>query len=115
MNVLLITFQAVAALLGIGVLGYWIIGNKRVSAESLGFLSALSIDIAAPCLTLASLIIDFSPEKTPGWWHMPLWWLGFAAVALVLSIASSYLVKKEYRGEFATAAFYQNGLFFPII
>jgi predicted permease len=115
MNILLVTFQAVAALLGIGVLGYWIIGNKRVSADTLGFLSALSIDIAAPCLTLASLIIDFSPESTPGWWHMPLWWVGFAAVALVLSLATSFLVKKEFRGEFGTAAFYQNGLFFPII
>jgi predicted permease len=115
MNILLITFQAVAALLGIGVLGFWIIGKKRVSADTLGFLSALSIDIAAPCLTLASLIIDFSPEKNPNWWRMPIWWVGFAVIALVLSLLASFLVKKEHRGEFSTALFYQNGLFFPII
>jgi len=29
--------------------------------------------------------------------------------------ASSYLVKKEFRGEFTTGLWYQNGLFFPII
>jgi predicted permease len=115
MHIWLVSFQAVAALLGVGVLGFWIIGNKRVSADTMGFLSSLSIDIAAPCLTLASLIIDFSPQQNPDWWHMPLWWVGFAAVALGLSLLSSFLVKKEYRGEFSTGLFYQNGLFFPII
>jgi malate permease and related proteins len=115
MNILSIAFQAVAALLGIGVLGYWIIGKKRVGSETLGFLSSLSIDIAAPCLTLASLIIDFSPGNNPDWWRMPLWWVGFAVIALALSLLTSLLVKKEYRGEFSTGLFYQNGLFFPII
>jgi malate permease and related proteins len=115
MNILLITFQAVGALLGIGVLGFWIIGRKKVDGNTLGFLSSLSIDVAAPCLTLASLILDFSPETNPDWWHMPLWWVGFAVIALILSLLSSFLVKNEFRGEFSTALFYQNGLFFPII
>src|SRR5512136_1910911 len=114
MHILLVTFQAVAALLGIGIIGYWIIGKHRVTGDTLGFLSALSIDIAAPCLTLASLIIDFSPEQNPGWWHLPLWWVGYAVVALVLSILAALLVNKKFRGEFATGLFYQNGLFFPI-
>jgi malate permease and related proteins len=112
---MLITFQAVAALLGIGLIGFWVIGKKRASADTLGFLSSLSIDIAVPCLTLSSLIIEFSPEKFTDWWKTPLWWIGFAVVALILSLLSSFLVKKEYRGEFSTGLFYQNGLFFPII
>lgn len=115
MNVLLITFQAVAALLGIGLIGFWIIGRRQVSANTMGFLSSLTIDIAVPCLTLSSLIVDFSPETNPDWWHMPLWWVGFAILALILAKASSYLVKKEFRGEFTTGIWYQNGLFFPII
>jgi predicted permease len=112
---MLITFQAVAALLGIGLLGFWIIARRRVTADTLGFLSSLSIDIAVPCLTLSSLIKDFSPERNPDWWRMPLWWIGFAIVGLILSILSSYLVKKEYRGEFITGIWFQNGLFFPIV
>ncbi|MBN1190687.1 MAG: AEC family transporter [Dehalococcoidales bacterium] len=115
MNILGITFQAVAALLAIGLLGFWIIGRKQVTANTLGFLSSLSIDIAVPCLTLASLIIDFSPEQNPDWWRMPLWWLGFAVVTLVLSLAFSFITKKEFRSEFTIGQFYQNGLFFPII
>jgi malate permease and related proteins len=115
MDVMVITLQAVAALLGIGVLGFWIIGRKRVTADTLGFLSSLSIDIAVPCLTLSSLIIDFSPEQNPDWWRMPIWWVGFTIIALVLALLSSFLVKKEFRGEFITGAWFQNGLFFPIL
>jgi malate permease and related proteins len=115
MNIMLVTFQAVAALLGIGLLGFWIIGRKRVTAETLGFLSSLSIDIAVPCLTLSSLIIGFSPVENPDWWRMPIWWIGFSIIGLVLSILSSYLVEKEHRGEFITGTWFQNGLFFPIV
>jgi len=115
MEIFLITLQAVVTLLGIGVLGFWIIGRHRVSNETLGFLSVLSIDIAVPCLVLASLIIDFSPQKNPDWWHMPLWWLGFLAVTLVLALLCSLLARREHQGEFAMGLFYQNGLFFPLI
>jgi malate permease and related proteins len=115
MNVFLVTLQAVFALLGIGLLGFWIIGRRRVPADTLAFLSTLAIDIALPLLVLANLITDFSPQEYPNWWHMPLWWLGFTAVALGLSLSASFLVRKEVRGEFASSLFYQNGLFFPIL
>jgi hypothetical protein len=115
MEVMVITFQAVAALLGVGVIGFWIIGRKQVTSNTLGFLSSLAIDVAIPCLTLSSLIIDFSPENNPDWWRMPLWWVGFAVISLVLALLSSFLVKKEFRGEFVTGVWFQNGLFFPII
>jgi predicted permease len=115
MEILIITFQAVVALLGIGVLGFWIIGRHRVSVETLTFLATLSIDIAVPCLALASLIIDFSPQGNPGWWHMPLWWLAFVAVSLLLSLLLSLTVRRENRSEFTMGLFYQNGLFFPLI
>ncbi len=115
MEIFFITLQAVFALLGVGVIGFWIIGRHRVSNETLGFLSSLSIDIAVPCLVLASLIIDFSPQNNPDWWHMPLWWLGFVGVSLLLSLLCSLMAKREHRGEFAMGLFYQNALFFPLI
>jgi len=115
MEIFFITLQAVFALLGVGVIGFWIIGRHRVSNETLGFLSSLSIDIAVPCLVLASLIIDFSPQNNPDWWHMPLWWLGFVGVSLFLSLLCSLMANREHRGEFAMGLFYQNALFFPLI
>ena len=115
MEIFFITLQAVFALLGVGIIGFWIIGRHRVSNETLGFLSSLSIDIAVPCLVLASLIIDFSPRNNPDWWHMPLWWLGFVGVSLLLSLLCSLMASREHRSEFAIGLFYQNALFFPLI
>jgi malate permease and related proteins len=115
MNIFLITLQAVAALLGIGVLGFWIIGRRRMPENALGLLTSIAIDITLPCLALANILIQFSPQKFPDWWHMPLWWLGFTAVALVLSLVTSFLARKGTRGEFAMSLFFQNGLFFPLI
>jgi predicted permease len=115
MSVFIITFEAVLTLLGIGVLGFWIIGRKRVSSNTLGFLASLAIDIALPLLVVTNLVLDFSPQEYPYWWHLPLWWLGFTAVALVLSMATSFLMRKSIRSEFTISLFFQNGLFFPII
>lgn len=115
MKIFLITFEAVFTLLGIGILGFWIIGRRRVPSNTLAFLSSLAIDIALPFLVIVNLIVDFSPQRYPDWWQLPVWWLGFTAVALVLSLSSSFLVKKEVRSEFTISLFYQNGLFFPIL
>jgi predicted permease len=115
MNVFVVTFRAVFTLLGIGILGFWLIGRKRPPAAILDFLSSLAIDIALPFLVLASLIIDFSPEKFPDWWHLPLWWLGFSVISLVIAILASLIMKREYRPETRMGFFYQNGIFFPLI
>jgi predicted permease len=115
MNILLITFQAVAALLGIGILGFWIIGYRRVPTNVLVLLTSIAIDISLPCLVLANILTEFSPQQFPGWWHMPLWWAGFTAVSILLSLATSFLVKQEVRGEFAMGLFFQNGIFFPLL
>jgi len=89
--------------------------RRRVPSNTLAFLSSLAIDIALPFLVITNLIFDFSPQKYPDWWRMPLWWLGFTIVALALSLATSFLVRKEIRSEFTISLFYQNGLFFPIL
>jgi predicted permease len=115
MNIFLITFQAVAALLGIGVLGFWIIGRRHMPASALGLLTSIAIDITLPCLALGNILTQFSPQKFPNWWHLPLWWIGFTAVAFVLSLLTSLLVRKEIRGAFTMSLFFQNGLFFPLI
>jgi malate permease and related proteins len=114
-NIFLVTLQAVAALLGIGVIGFWIIGRRRLPSSALGLLTSVAIDIALPCLALGNILVQFSAQKYPDWWHLPLWWLGFTVVALALSLITSFIVKKDFRGEFAISLFFQNGIFFPLI
>ena len=115
MDILILTFQAVAALLGIGVLGFWIIAKRILPENLLGFLTTLAIDIALPCLVFSNIILDFSPEEDPNWWRLPLWWLIFTITALALSLLTMFLSKKETRSEFTMSLFYQNGIFFPLI
>lgn len=115
MKLFLLTFEAVFVLLGIGVLGFWVIGRRRVPGTTLAFLSSLAIDIALPFLVLTNLIKDFSVQEFPDWWQMPLWWLGFTVISLALSLATSFMVRKEIRSEFRISLFCQNGLFFPLV
>jgi len=115
MSIFWITLQAVATLLGIGVIGFWIIGQRQMPANALSLLSSIAIDIAIPCLILSNLISQFSPQTMPGWWHLPLWWVGFTVITLALSLVCSRLAKKETRREFAMSLFYQNGIFFPLV
>ncbi len=115
MDVFRITFQAVAALLGIGLLGFWIIGRKHLPANALGLLTSIAIDIAIPCLVLGNILTEFSPEKYPDWWKMPLWWIAFTVVAFGLTLITSLVSRKKTRSEFAMSLFFQNGIFFPLI
>jgi predicted permease len=115
MGIFLVTFQAVAALLGIGVLGFWIIGKRQIPAKALGLLTSIAIDIALPCLVIANILTQFTPQKFPDWWHLPLWWLGLTIILLVLTLLGLFLSKKATRGEFAMNLFFQNAIFFPLI
>jgi predicted permease len=62
----------------------------------------------------ASIISNFSPKESPDWWHLPLYWVAFAAVAAVLTAASMLTARNPVRREFGISLFYQNGLFFPL-
>jgi malate permease and related proteins len=115
MNVFLATFQAVAALLGIGIVGFWIIGRRHIPSAALGLLTSIAIDMALPCLILGNIITQFSPQTFPTWWHLPLWWVAFTIIALILSLVAMFLIRKDFRGEFAMSLFFQNGAFFPLI
>ena len=115
MDIFVIVLQSVLILLGIGLIGFWITRRGIIPENVLGFLSRLAIDIALPCLVFASILVNFSPEKFPDWWQLPLWWFLFAAVSLVLTLVTMFLSRKGTRGEFGMNLLYQNGLFFPLI
>jgi len=115
MHIFVVVLQSVLVMLGIGVIGFWITRRGIVPEHVLSFLSRLAIDIALPCMVFSSTLINFDPSKLPGWWQLPLWWAGFAAVSLVLTIVTSLISKKETHSEFAMNLFFQNGLFMPLI
>ena len=115
MNVFNIVFQSVLALIGIGVLGFWILRRGILPENVIGLLSRLAIDIALPCMVFSSIMVNFDPKKMPDWWQLPLWWLGFACISLLLTLISMFISQKSTRGEFGLSLFFQNALFFPLI
>lgn len=115
MNIFNIVFQSVLALIGIGVLGFWILRRGIIPENVIGFLSRLAIDIALPCVVFSGIIVNFDPVKLPDWWQLPLWWLLFSVIALAITLLTTFLSQKTTRSEFAISLFFQNGLFFPII
>jgi len=114
MELFITTFESVAVLLGIGVIGFWIIRTRVVPEKAIGVLSPLALEIALPSLIFVNILMNFSPQESPDWWLLPLWWLVFTALAAVLTAISMFLAKKSIRREFAITLFYQNGLFFPL-
>jgi malate permease and related proteins len=115
MQIFNITLQSVAALLAIGVLGFWIIKRHIIPDTILQFLGILAIDIALPCIVFANIITQFSPSSSVGWWQYPLWWLAFTVVVFVLSLVSTVVSARGTRREFVVSLFFQNGIFFPFI
>jgi len=114
MDLFITTFESVVVLLGIGLIGFWIIKRKIVPGNIIGLLSPLALDIALPCLIFVSLINNFKPQENPTWWQLPLWWGFFTLIALGLTFLFTLISKKETRREFAISLFYQNAIFFPL-
>jgi hypothetical protein len=115
MDIFIVVLQSVLVLLGIGVIGFLIARRGIIPENVLGFLSQLALDIALPCMVFASIMASFSPSEYPDWWQLPLWWLLFTAVALVLTLITRYISDRSTRAEFSISLFYQNGIFFPLV
>lgn len=114
MNLFVNTFQSVAVLLGIGLIGFLIIQRKVIPGRILSLLSPLALDIALPSLIFVDILMDFSPKQNPDWWQLPMWWVFFTIIAAGFTFLFRYISKNENRKEFAISLFYQNGIFFPL-
>ena len=115
MEVFVWVLQSVLILLGIGIVGFWVARRNVIPENVQGFLIQLAVNIALPCLVFSSIVSNFSPERFPDWWQLPLWWFVFAAISLALTLVTMFISRKETRSEFAINLFFQNGLFFPLI
>jgi len=115
MIVFLKVFESIVILLGIGVIGFTIISRKIVPIKILDVISPLILDIALPCLIFTNIIFRFDPINFPEWWTLPLWWIGFTIITILLSLIGMKLIKKKFRSEFGISLLYPNSIFVPIV
>jgi predicted permease len=114
LDLFITTFESVAVLLGIGLIGFYIIKKEILPAKILSVLSPLALDIALPSLIFTRIVINYTPEKYPNLWHLPLWWCFFTIVAFILTIIFMFFSDKKFRREFTITLFFQNAIFFPL-
>lgn len=72
MTIFIVVLQSVLALIGIGVLGFWILRRGFIPDHVIVFLSRLAIDIAVPCVILSGIVTNFDTGRMPDWWQLPL-------------------------------------------
>jgi len=114
MDIFLTTLESVAVLLGLGLLGFWVVSRRVIPENAFDILTPLAIDIALPCLIFANIIDGFDPAASPDWWTLPLWWAGFMVFAGTLTACLTPLAGKGLRREFALALFFRNAIFVPL-
>ncbi|MBC7350274.1 MAG: AEC family transporter [Candidatus Aminicenantes bacterium] len=113
MDIFVRSFEAIAAQLGIALVGFFVFRGKIQDKESiLRFLSILGIDLALPFLSFSVIIKNFNPRAFPDWHIYPLWWLGLTAGLGLLSLLFTLLSRSSK--EFFLSLFFQNGIFFPV-
>jgi len=114
MDAFIPTFEAVATLLVVGIIGFWMVNRRLVKDNFFSLLSPLALEVALPALVFINIIENFNPAEKTGWWKLPVWWLVFTLISFSVVALGLLLVKKENRSEFGLTLFYQNGLFIPL-
>jgi predicted permease len=114
MNIFFASFQAVFILMGMGIIGFWIIAKRIVPVTILDVLSPLVIEIALPCMVFSDIVSKFDPVSYPNWWTLPFWWGICIAILLALSLVSMFLFGGDKKKEFGISLLYPNAIFFPL-
>ena len=114
MQAFLASAESIVVLIGIAAIGFFAVARKLIPADSMKALSTVAVDIAVPLYIFTNIIEKFDPASSPDWWKLPLWWVGFAAATLLLSILFSRLFKKDIRSEAALSLYLYNPVFVPL-
>jgi predicted permease len=107
--------QVVVVVMAVGTLAFWIIRRVLIPPVLLAFFTSLAINVALPSLVFANIAGEFNFEDYADWWLLPLWWVGFSLVAIVLTLGFMFISKPGIRREFAISLFFQNAMFFPLV
>jgi malate permease and related proteins len=114
MEIFYATLKSVAILMGIGLIGFWILARRIVPLDIMKVLMPLVLEVALPCMIFYNIINKFNPAEMPGWWTLPLWWIVMTSLFLVLSLLGMLYIDRKNRGVVGLSLFYPNATFFPL-
>lgn len=114
MNTLAASAEAILLLLGIGVVGYFMLARGIAKPDILPYLSTLALEVSLPLYVFATLVQQFDPSTNGRWWAFPLWWAFFAAVTLLMALVLGRTFPADIRKESVVAMYLYNSLFVPL-
>lgn len=106
--------EALVIMFLISACGWLLRSRKVITSATIPVLSAVTLDLALPCLIFVVIIKRFNPSGMQNWHFLPLGWVAFTLAALPLSLVAGYAARPSVRREFRLCCFYQNALFFPL-
>lgn len=110
------TFQAMAQIFLLGLVGFLMVKSKLLDTKGLEILSGVVIGVTLPAFNFSQMIQHFDPRGFSNWWVYPL--LGFAIVFGGIILASAVLVfrpKFKDRQEFRALVGFQNSGYMPLM
>lgn len=114
MHTLAASAEAIILLLGIGVVGYFMLARDIAKPDILPYLSTLALEVSLPLYVFATLVQQFDPATNERWWAFPLWWVFFAVVTLGLALVFGRTFPSDIRKESVVAMYLHNSLFVPL-
>ena len=110
-----ITGSAVAQIIILGAMGYFLVKKKVLGDDGLTSLSRLTIDITLPILIFCQLVKDFSFKLYPNWWIFPLISLGITVFGLLVGfLFSSFIRGHQSKLQFISLIAFQNSGYLPL-
>lgn len=109
------TFEAVAILFAIGLIGFSLISKKILPLALLSALSPLLLEVSLPALSFVKVFQNFKMEQVDKIVLYPASWLVFTFFAFLLAHLFKRIARRQIRGEFGMSLFFQNAAFIPLI
>jgi len=110
-----ITGLAVAQILLLAALGYWLVRRKFLAGAGVDAISSLVMDVTLPALIFCQLIRNFSFQAYPGWWIFPLLSILVTLIGLSVGFLSAFFIQgEEHRLQFISLVAFQNSGYLPL-
>lgn len=110
------TLNAVAQILILASVGFFLVRKKFLSQEGLNSLSWLVMNIALPSLIFFQLVKDFNFSIYPDWWIYPLISIGITLAAFLIAWMFSYFINgQQHKLQFLSLVSFQNSGYLPLV
>ncbi|MBU1726210.1 MAG: AEC family transporter [Candidatus Omnitrophica bacterium] len=110
-----ITGVAVAQILLVAVIGYFLVKRGILGQAGLDTLSRLVVEVTLPILIFCQLMQDFRFDLYPNWWVFPLLSLAITIAGLLAGIFFVGFIKgSHHKVQFLSLTTFQNSGYLPL-